>query len=273
MSNKPPHDTSLDLKHIIGILKRDDSRCFVTWKKVELHEIDAQEFLSFAQQDLEEDSGKGIVNALSNAKRAIECRIDEILALMNFKCFAQKLDVNLPQKLLVLRQQFDVPAPNVLKNLITSKRNLLEHEYYRPERKEVQDIVEVAQLYLTVTDKWVKQGYITVAEFPTPMQRKEEIKYGRGLNGKGERGGWRYFTEIYPPYIVSFDYEKETLTITYSQGGRIRAVSNETGEIQEQNIPGTERQVNTLSIPKCEKEEVKELMILIWQKAIKRISD
>lgn len=258
------NDPSLDLNHIIGIIKEPDSRCFLTYHNFKLYDLDAQAFLSFAKQDLKEDSNKGNVNALSNAKRAIECRIDELLSLMNFRGFAKHERWKFPQKLLNL-ETFNMPAPQVLRNLITSKRNLLEHEYSLPDRSELRNTIEIVEMYLQLTDGFIQQGYINTAEFPTATQHEEETKMGRGLSGKEEKGRWKIQTTIYAPYILSFDFENETLEITRSKGGRKTAESYYM--TQSQDIPGTERWVNTLSIPKCEMNEVRELMLLLREKA------
>lgn len=115
MVNQP----RFDISQVIDILKKDDSDCYVSREKVKLYDIDPREFQSFAKQDLEEDSERGRINVLSNAKRAIECRADEILTLSNLKSFSSQHRWGLPYKMLVLKT-FGVSAPDVLSNYITS---------------------------------------------------------------------------------------------------------------------------------------------------------
>ena len=59
-----PH---LDLKHIVDALKSKDAFCEVEFQRTKLYEIGPWEFQSFARQDLEDDSERGRINALSNA--------------------------------------------------------------------------------------------------------------------------------------------------------------------------------------------------------------
>ena len=259
-------DTSLDLKHINEVLKSKDCRCYLTWQKVKLYDINALEFLSYTKEDFKEDNDRGRVNALTNAKRAVECRLDEILLLLNFGGFATRKAWNLPYKIEVLKT-FDISAPSILRNLIASKRNLLEHKYAKPDHGEVQNILDVAELYLKVTKEYLERGYITVAEFPCSTQCAEEVKIGRGLFGEGKRSRWKFKNITYAPYTLTFNLEGEALKVTRSQGGMIQASNLECGEIQQQDLPGTEIWVNKLSIRECSMEDVRELMLLLQEKA------
>lgn len=42
------------------------------------------EFISFAEEDLETSNGHKYINALSNAKRALDCQTDRLLKLLGF---------------------------------------------------------------------------------------------------------------------------------------------------------------------------------------------
>jgi len=46
----------LGLKNVIDILNKEDSDCWVRWQKLKFYDITPWEFLSFAGQDLEENS-------------------------------------------------------------------------------------------------------------------------------------------------------------------------------------------------------------------------
>jgi hypothetical protein len=278
-------DSSPNLKDIIDILKRetspgeghryvdleeftfdddtrtkrkDDFECRLSWQKVPLYDMEAQEFLSFAQQDLEESSERGLVNALRNAKSAIGCRIDELLALSNLKGtsssrFYWNLPNDLPYKMNVLRT-LGIPAPKVLKNLVTQKRNLLEHEYVKPmEQQEIQNIVDVAELFLKATEQYIKKGYITSATIICTAWFEE------GDHFWGNRH----------TYELVFDLKNETVTLTYSLSeafGELRC-----GQIKEHpsddELPSKEP-ANTVAIRDYEMEDVRDTMILLRKKAV-----
>jgi hypothetical protein len=52
-------------------------------------------------------------------------------------------------------------VPRLLQRKITSKRNLLEHEYIRPkDSQEVEDVIEIAELFLASTEKYIDFGLL-----------------------------------------------------------------------------------------------------------------
>ena len=56
-------------------------------------ELNPEDFLDFAENDLKSENIKGYVNALSNAKRAIDCKIDQLLIIFGInpkKCIFLK---------------------------------------------------------------------------------------------------------------------------------------------------------------------------------------
>ena len=47
------NQSRIELRHIIDLIRKEGSDCYVSWRKVKLYDIDPWEFLSFARQDLE----------------------------------------------------------------------------------------------------------------------------------------------------------------------------------------------------------------------------
>ena len=259
-------DPALDLKRIIEVLKRPDSHCFIKTNKGNVYEIEAREFLSFAKVDILEDSERGKVNALSNAKRAIECRIDEFLTLSNFKRFALQERWNLKHKVEVLHS-FGIPAPTVLKNLITARRNLLEHEYIRPKDwQEVQNAVDIAELFLGATDPYVQRGQIDSATIRVSGEARELVQKEFDLRGK-KKGYWKHWIEDDEEYTVVFDSKNELVKLTNMSWQEDYASNRETGEIQSRETNNTrEEKTNSLTIRDCKMEELRELMMLLREK-------
>jgi len=252
VANQP----SLDLRHIIDVLRKEDSDCYVRWQKVKLYDIDPWEFLSFAKQDLKEDSERGRINALSNAKRAIECRADEILTLSNLKGFSSRYRWGLPYKLRVLKT-LGLPAPDVLSQYITSKRNVLEHEYARlNDPEQTRYVADIAGLFLSATDRYIEKGYIS----------STTISYAR------EQGQWQKSgrvdtrTECEDRYELTFDLEKEVLAVSYKQLELLSELYPRTAEIKSRIKAVVGEQTANMVISDCKMEDVRELMKLLRER-------
>jgi len=243
----------LNLKLIIDALIAEDSTCDVRRKKVKLYDMDAWEFLSFARQDLEEESEKGRINALSNAKRAIGCRADEILILSNLKSFSSKHRWGLPYKMLVLKT-FGVSAPDVLMSYIASKRNLLEHEYTRPKNlEETRYLADITELFLSATDKYIENGYIQLAV----ITRGEEGEWQKINKRVDKRINHEY------RYVLKFDLQNEALAITHEQFEVIDEYDTKTALLRSKWEKISESNLNTVSIRDSKEGDVRELMKLL----------
>jgi hypothetical protein len=112
------------------------------------------EYLRYAEIDLNAGGSHGLVNALSNAKRAIDCQVTNILHGIGVsipKTFPSKLE-----KISAL----GLVAPRIV-NKIVRLRNLLEHEFHSPQLAEVEDAVDVAMLFLEATRRVYVNGITT----------------------------------------------------------------------------------------------------------------
>lgn len=244
------------LKSIIDLLRDEGSTCHVHWEKVKLYDIGPQEFLSFARQDLEEDSEKGRVNAITNAKRAIECRVDEILTLSNLKGFSSRNRWGLPYKLRVLRT-LGVVAPGVLTEYIASKRNLLEHAYVRPSPEETRHLADITELFLSATDKYVGKGYGSSATIGHRTQGKRQK-----INTRRDRS-----CDIGVENKLEFDLKNGTLRITTTNFNVETDYDRETGKIEEHRELDGEPDISDMTINDCDETDVRDLIKLIWEKA------
>jgi hypothetical protein len=102
------------------------------------------DYLRFANLDIEQDLEHQEINALSNAKRAIDCQVDNIIFT-----FGIKRKRTFPEKLAVV-EELGLLAPRILKKVVKI-RNLLEHEYYHPQKAEVEDAIDIASLFIEAT--------------------------------------------------------------------------------------------------------------------------
>lgn len=100
------------------------------------------EFLSLAEEDFERGGLAALVNATTNAKRAIVSQLDQLLISFGY----QPLRWNVPKKIERLRA-LGLLAPSLLRKVV-NMRNILEHEYATPELEKVEEALDIANLFL-----------------------------------------------------------------------------------------------------------------------------
>ena len=91
-------------------------------------EVTAEQYLQFAARDLEDESDRGAVNGIGNAKRALHQTVDALLQA--YGLLARNRRASFPQKLELIDKAglFSLAILNTL-NL---ERNAVEHEYRVP---------------------------------------------------------------------------------------------------------------------------------------------
>lgn len=83
-----------------------------------------------------------LVNATTNAKRAIVSQLDQLLISLGY----QPLRWNVPKKIERLRA-LGLLAPSLLRRVV-EMRNVLEHQYTTPDLKEVEEALDIASLFV-----------------------------------------------------------------------------------------------------------------------------
>ena len=119
-------------------------------------EISPYEYIQFAQKDIEGTDKRSIINALSNAKRGLECQLDSLMLAFNLENVAARWSV--PRKLEVL-QELGVIAPRILTK-INRHRNEMEHDYVCPKHDVVGDFVDVAALFVHATNVYINNRQV-----------------------------------------------------------------------------------------------------------------
>jgi hypothetical protein len=104
------------------------------------YELMPSDFIKYAELDLDQKDDRSLVNALSNAKRAIDCRTDMIITALRLS------PKNLKMSKFNILKEMSILAPRIIDKIRTA-RNLLEHEYSLPDKALVEDAVDVAMLY------------------------------------------------------------------------------------------------------------------------------
>lgn len=146
----------LDLESLRRFVNHSDFRRsgYTTDSPIEVpFELTPRQLFAFATQDFREKYNHHLVNALSNVKRAIECQLDSLLVAFSLFDRAAKEDWSLPKKVDLI-ERLGIVAPDILKR-INRKRNLLEHEYSSPQINDVEDALDVARLFIELTDQFL----------------------------------------------------------------------------------------------------------------------
>lgn len=126
-------------------------------------EIKPKDFLDYSKQDFKSKDRRGNINALTNAKRAIDCQTDKVFysigldpndfpkAIEEFVLKSKNSPVkkDLPVKLKFLQAMGFAPAEIIAKTRLL--RNKLEHFYEEPSKEEVSNAIELAELFILAT--------------------------------------------------------------------------------------------------------------------------
>lgn len=136
-------------------------------------------YLDFAIEDFESSSepkqSRTLVNALSNAKRALHLQVETIAKSFGFvnntRGFANF------HAYLGFCERCGVITPRILKKLNTV-RNAVEHEYYIPTKSETEDFIDVVELFLAATDKFIYQFPIEIEWLPGKVDDSVQFDVG-----------------------------------------------------------------------------------------------
>jgi len=161
--------------------------------------LSPEDFLKFAKQDLKNLDNKGLVEGLSNSKRAIDCQVDWIISYLGFdylnfneqhypyiKSMINEFeaetyfDKNLSFKLRFLQAMEITPIFLIAK--IRKLRNELEHEYLMPQKDEVREAVEIAELFINATQnilwhKFISDYFVLQEKIKILPENKEYIMF------------------------------------------------------------------------------------------------
>ena len=187
-------------------------------------EFTAKDFLKFAEYDLSSECDHHVVNALSNIKRAINCQTDSLLFGLGLFEKSKKQNWSFPQKIECLNK-VGIISPTILRR-INQRRNLLEHEYKKPEKVQMEDALDVAKLFIAYTNKFLFNAVTELRlfaykqfeeDFRATLHYKEgriffskpEIVNGNGEKSLKERIGFIYHevtadSEEYLDYLKWF---------------------------------------------------------------------
>lgn len=145
----------LNISDIIQKLNKDSlyvGSCSYEDVEVEF-DVTPHEYLDFMEDDLKNSDRRNLINALSNAKRALDSQIESLLYGYCLKAYTDKQKMGIPSKIELLNK-LGIIAPRILRK-INKVRNTMEHDFYCPNLDEVQDFADVILLFISYTDKYL----------------------------------------------------------------------------------------------------------------------
>ena len=120
--------------------------------------ISPKKYFQFALDDIKSEpslSERVRVNAFSNLKRALHFQVEIIANAFGYQQLTDKKYSPFPPKLDFCRK-CGVVSPRILSKL-NQTRNLVEHSYYIPKKSEVEDYLDIVELFLAATDHFIFQ--------------------------------------------------------------------------------------------------------------------
>ena len=105
-------------------------------------ETSPTEFLLQAEKDFNAEDEAFYLNSITNSKRAILCQMDQILVSFGFN----SLRWNVIKKIEYLNK-LGILTPPILRK-ISKVRNLLEHEYIKPSKEDVELALDISTLFV-----------------------------------------------------------------------------------------------------------------------------
>ncbi|MCS3442146.1 hypothetical protein [Microbacterium phyllosphaerae] len=166
-------------------------------------ELQPSDYVRQAEADLLHETDGANLNAVSNAKRAISCQIDEILTYFGYG--ALRWDNGRKVRTIA---SMGITAPRILGKL-NATRNLLEHSYRRVTRNEAEDAVDVATLFVAAASPVLR---MFPGEFFISSATDQE-HYERGLAVDFEYDQPRSFTiQAFGEHPTISDAPATTLT-------------------------------------------------------------
>jgi hypothetical protein len=116
-------------------------------------DVTPEQYLRYAELDLEDTTDRGAINALGNAKRALHLIVDTLL--QGYGLLARNHKAGFPQKLELI-DAAGLFSLSILGTL-NLERNVMEHEYRAPARARVEEMVDVGRLLLLATHRMGEQ--------------------------------------------------------------------------------------------------------------------
>lgn len=186
--------------------------------------VTPEEFITFAKADIFSRDPRGYINALTNAKRAIDCQTDSLITSLGFD--PDKLDKQIgshgvsalkaasgqnhaPMKFRFL-EALGIATPAIVAKM-RQLRNALEHDYRRPRSNEVRNAIDVAELFVQACGARMRSA-------PESFGFGSGLTQRRGLSEVAKNFHVRFRSEPAPAFEVVFR-DVETFPIKKTNKG------------------------------------------------------
>lgn len=169
----------------------------------------ADVFVNYAENDLSYDSESGNVNALSNAKRAIDCQVEQLINLLGLK-----KEKSFPKKLEGMKS-IGLIAPRIIEK-VNRTRNMLEHEFVHPDRSQTEDAVDVATLFVKLTNGILYNFYHEFEVSESFDEFRKHTEHSWFEMGKTATGLKIWFEENPKSYFNVIGYVKDKTVMNYN---------------------------------------------------------
>ena len=130
------------------------------------HAIDPELYLRYAKEDIDQQAFRDThraINSISNSKKAIDCRIEDILCYWGISHPDNKnARIHFPGKVEIL-SKLGINTPLLINN-INKQRNRVEHYFTEPSLKDARDFYELAELYIGYTSRYIPEVHETHEE-------------------------------------------------------------------------------------------------------------
>ncbi|UPA31753.1 hypothetical protein L0P85_06345 [Terrisporobacter glycolicus] len=202
-------------------------------------ELTPDDFLNFAKDEYKLLDKKGLVGALSNSKRAIDCQIDWIISYLGFEHL--KFNENKYPEVKLLIDEFEHLknnskdltmklrfiqalgiAPTFLISKIRKLRNKLEHEYTLPSEEDVIESIEVAELFINATENILFNKFCTDYIVQNEYDENDKEFYKNSLLKVSFNSESSFNSDVYINIII-YDKNgaKETLKLKSEDRGYV----------------------------------------------------
>ena len=140
---------------------------------IPIYDISSEEFLYFAENAIASETKEGIVNAVSNLKRALDCEMDMFFESINLKRIFDKRNLKFEKKTQFLANIGLFPIQTI--NKLNFMRNKLEHEYKTPEIYDLHTYYELVWSVVKILDLYLELLYTNGDEYYDAQSRQSGV--------------------------------------------------------------------------------------------------
>ena len=125
---------------------------------IPIYDISAEEFLNYAKNSITKETKEDIINAISNLKRALDCKMDQFFESLNIRKIFKKNNLKFEQKTKFLSDIELISTYSI--NKLNQIRNKMEHEYKIQKINDLYTYYELVSNIIKTIDLYLELLYI-----------------------------------------------------------------------------------------------------------------